>query len=502
MADFFLNNILLVYFFYGLSFFSMGLAVFMEAGHSSRLYFARALLPLSLFGIIHGIHEWLEMFLIISSQSNAAALPIWISVLRISLLAVSFFLLLQFGLLLIAGSSAKHTLQLALGFAALIYVSGLTLLAWRAPDTQTAFVWTDIYTRYSLAIPGAAVTAWGLILQRRQFKGEGMHRFGNDLLVAAIAFAFYGGIGQLFVSPSGIFLLHAINAEAFMRWVGFPIQVFRASMAAVVAIAIIHSLRAFEEENKRRINELSNAQQAEKIRLDYLRNELFHRTIRAQEDERKRIARELHDETGQTLTAIGMGLKGVIDAIERDPERAIRQTMQLLRLTNSGLDELRGIVAGLHPPQLDDLGLVAAIRSLTSEVQTRYNLKVKVINQLNSFDIPTDIRLVLYRIVQEAINNVIRHAHARQVTILLTKTDQQIIINIDDDGEGFDTDLVLRGGPEYQCLGIMGMMERANSVGGKCQVISLPGRGTKVMVEVDLPKESKENERDSSLVSG
>jgi len=135
-------------------------------------------------------------------------------------------------------------------------------------------------------------------------------------------------------------------------------------------------------------------------------------------------------------------------------------------------------------------------------LMTRYNLKVKVINQLNSFDIPTDIRLVLYRIVQEAINNVIRHAHARQVTILLTKTDQQIIINIDDDGEGFDTDLVLRGGPEYQCLGIMGMMERANSVGGKCQVISLPGRGTKVMVEVDLPKESKENERDSSLVSG
>lgn len=465
----------------------------MEAGHTSKLYFANTLLPLSLFGIIHGSHEWLEMFMIISGQGATETLPIWLSVLRITVLAFSFFLLLQFGLLLIAGRGVKRTLQLALGLSGLIYVCGLVWLTWRSPDTQSAFVFADIYTRYSLAIPGAAVTAWGLILQQRQFKSMGMQRFGLDLIVAAIAFAFYGGIGQLFVTPTEFFPTSIINAETFLRWFGFPIQVFRASMATVVAITIIHSLRAFEEENRQKINELSAAQQAEKTRLDYLRNELFHRTIRAQEDERQRIARELHDETGQTLTAIGMGLKGIMVYINKDPERATNQTSHLQRLTNTGLYELRNIISNLHPPQLNDLGLVPAIRALTRDFQERYNLQVEITNQINSLDIPPNIRLVLYRIVQEAINNVIRHAHADHLTISLTRTNQQIYINIDDNGEGFDTDMVMLGGPDYPCLGIMGMMERAASVGGKCHVLSQPGQGTKVMVEVDLPIEGNED---------
>ena len=493
MADFFTDNIVLVYFIYGLSFFSMGLAVFMEAGHSSELYFARALLPLSLFGLIHGSHEWMEMFLILSSRGSALALPLWLSVLRITILAFSFFLLLQFGLLLTAGGSAKRSLLLSLGIAGVIYVAGLSWLIWQAPDTQTALVWADIFTRYSLAIPGASIAAWGLILQQRQFIGQGMQRFGRSLIVAAIAFAFYGGIGQLFVSPSNFFPTTMINTETFLGWLGFPIQVFRASMATIVAIAIIYSLRAFEEENKRKINALSAAQQAEKKRLEYLRNELFHRTIRAQEDERQRIARELHDETGQTLTALGMGLRGIVESIERDPERAIRQTVQLQRLTNNGMEELRGLITGLRPPQLDDFGLVAAIRALTREVQDRHPLQVKIINHLNGIEIPMDVCLVLYRIIQEALNNVIRHAQARQVTILLTGDARQISIDIDDDGIGFNTDLVLKGSPDYPCLGLIGMMERAAAIGGKCQVISQPGQGTKVMVEVNLPAVEGEN---------
>jgi signal transduction histidine kinase len=159
----------------------------------------------------------------------------------------------------------------------------------------------DVYTRYSLAIPGAALTVWGLLVQRRKFFQAGMSGFGRDVSLAALAFGLYGGIGQLFASPSAIFPSPYINAEVFLRWFGFPIQVFRAAMACLAAVFIIRSLRAFEVESRRREEKLRDEQGAEQHRLEELRSELLHRTVQAQESERQRIARELHDETGPTI---------------------------------------------------------------------------------------------------------------------------------------------------------------------------------------------------------
>jgi signal transduction histidine kinase len=109
------------------------------------------------------------------------------------------------------------------------------------------------------------------------------------------------------VAPSNVFPSNFLNAENFLGWFGFPIQFFRSVMACIAAIAIISSLRAFEEETRRQIETLSNAQLAEHKRLELLRGELLRRTVRAQELERQRIARELHDELGQTLTALSAG---------------------------------------------------------------------------------------------------------------------------------------------------------------------------------------------------
>ncbi len=150
-------------------------------------------------------------------------------------------------------------------------------------------------------------------------------------------------------------------------------------MAIIAAVFIIRSLRAFDEENRRRIQALTDAQLAEQERLIGLRAELLHRTVQAQELERQRIAHELHDETGQTLTALGLGLRR---SGANNPSMILRtpcvRCKSLEELATNGIADLQRLVYGLHPPQLDELGLMAALRWYAQEISERYNLNVTV----------------------------------------------------------------------------------------------------------------------------
>lgn len=492
MAAFFTQNLVIVFFFYGLAFFCMGLAIFLELGHTSEMYFARALRPLSWFGLIHGSHEWIEMFLILKTGQGGIFNPGVINSLRVILLACSFLMLMAFGIWLVASSLTSRQKFGLLIVAGVIYSVGLIWLLASRPISPVTLTQADVYTRYSLAIPGAALTAWGLILQQRRFAQAGLYSFGKDVVIAAVAFALYGGVGQLFASRTALFPSNLLNAEVFMNWVGFPIQVFRGIMAVVAAVFIIHSLRAFEVENKQHIQQLQEAQLTGHIRLEALRSELFQRTVRAQEAERQRLARDLHDSTGQTLTALGLGLRGLADTITVDPSRATQQAIQLQELATGGLDDLRRMVAGLHPPQLDDLGLVAAIRSLGREVGERNELSVKVLNEMQGYEVHEEMRVVLFRIVQEALTNVVRHAQASEVVIRLECQNNQVNIEVRDNGQGFDDKLVNLDS-RHPKLGLLGMAERAALIGGTFQVQSKPGTGTLIQIGVPLP--IQENER-------
>jgi len=254
-------------------------------------------------------------------------------------------------------------------------------------------------------------------------------------------------------------------------------------MAIFAAIFIIRSLRAFDEENRRRIQTLSDAQKAEQERLQTLRAELLHRTVQAQEQERQRIARELHDDTGQTLTALGLGLSGLSQTIPTNPQRAIQQSQQLQRLATDGLNELQRLVYGLHPPQLDELGLAAALRWYAQETTRLYGIQVNVSSSVNEAEISDEMRLTVFRIAQEAITNAGRHAYANQINVLLEEYGAEICLYVEDDGRGFDVDSVL-GGSERNCLGLLGMIERATLIGGVCQILSSAGEGTKVEVKI------------------
>jgi signal transduction histidine kinase len=313
-----------------------------------------------------------------------------------------------------------------------------------------------------------------------------MPSIGRDVLFAAIAFGLYGLVGQLFVSPSIIFPSEYLNSEAFLRWFGVPIQVFRALTAMMASVFIIRSLRAFEVESNQRIQGLRDAQLAEQQRLDSLKAELLHRTVIAQETERQRIARELHDETGQTLTALGMGLRGMSEMITTNRNRAIEQANQLEKLAEDGIEQLQRMVSGLHPPQLDDLGLLAAIRWYTNDIMGRTGISINIINHGNKPSLSSDVRAVVFRIAQEAITNIIRHANATQIDLQLDYLPDSIYLRVEDNGQGFNANEVLSKQPgKPTAWGLMGMVERASLVGGTCNIFSHPGKGT--LIEVNVP---------------
>jgi signal transduction histidine kinase len=511
--------------------------------------------------------------------------------------------------------------------------------------------WWDaagVWVRYSLGIVGTIITSWSLVSQGRVFAKLGMAHFGRDLAWAALAFALYGIVGQMFVTKSALPPSNFINSDLFLQLFGVPIQLFRGMLATAVAITIIRALRVFEIERAQRlraaeltareaerriqqetahlnrqlqeaVNELSILfemsrilaatldwqavlQQAvakvadllparaamilleteprgscaastgfddaalagtaqiigravitantdppemhvlapmiavplqakrgligsliicvsdvhtfepkrsllltlgrelaiaiENARLyqqvqerEMVRGELLRRSVQVQEEERKRIARELHDGIGQIFTALALGLSGVEETMPRDPALARKQIGNLKDMAIRAISELRQLVADLRPAQLDDLGLVPALHWLTDEWRNRLHLDVRIQITGQRQRLSPEMETVLFRITQEALTNVAKHANAQHTDVKLAFGNDQVELNIEDNGRGMTPEQMNRRQVRHQGWGLAGIQERAALVGGTFSIDSAPGRGTRLTVHIPLRAE-------------
>jgi signal transduction histidine kinase len=496
------SSIALIFFVYGLAFFSMGLAIMLEAGRGSDERLRHALRPLAAFGVLHGIHEWIEMLEILELLPGQATAPLaWRSI-RIGLLAFSFLSLTAFGSSLLASTERGRRLSLLVPLVqAAIWGFGLLVLRGRFPVVSDLWEVADVWTRYILAVPSALFASTGLIAQQRAFRRAGMARFGRDSLWAAVAFVWYGVIGQTFTRPSLLPPSNVLNSELFLRLFGFPVQLLRAGAASVAAIFVIRFLRAFEVETQRQIAELQAARLEEAERREAMRGELLKRVVSAQEAERQRIARELHDETGQALTAIGLGLRAATTTLQKDEDKVVSTLRQLENLATHSLDELQRIIADLRPSHLDDLGLGAALRWYVGEVQSRTSLDLHVEIEGDKTEISPEVKTGLFRVAQEALTNVVKHADAKTATVHLSFGSDDITLGVVDDGSGFDTKIMSLDA-RRPSLGLMGMEERAKEMGGRFYLQSQPGGGTKVVVVIPYPDESEGGDDNTSDIGG
>jgi len=212
---------------------------------------------------------------------------------------------------------------------------------------------------------------------------------------------------------------------------------------------------------------------SERIARDALR-----RVVDAQELERRRLARELHDETGQALTSILLGLKSLEETLQTgESQEAMARLRELVVAT---LQDVRRLAVELRPSALDDFGLVAALERLTSSFAEQTGIAVDFGAALGSDRLPGELETALYRIVQESLTNVVKHARARHVSIALTRMEGYVTAVVEDDGQGFDPDA------EGDGFGLIAMRERLGLLGGRLRIESSPGAGTTIAADVPL----------------
>jgi signal transduction histidine kinase len=369
-----------------------------------------------------------------------------------------------------------------------------------------------------MAVAPLSVAPWAVAVRQAESEafapvfalGQDILLLGSVLLALALLFAW--GVARSVRRPVAVLTRAAEriaggNLEAPIPALGED-EVGRLGrslehMRIALKASIDHVERAnaeLEQRVRERTRELEGLYRELQVREQW-RGELLAKVIGAQEEERKRLARELHDETSQTLSALAMRLETAIAAFPGDVSR--QRLLEARELTVRTLDELHRLIYDLRPSVLDDLGLLSAIRWYAERHLEPLGVTVHWEFSGQERRLQPEVETALFRVVQEAITNVAKYAHAESVLIQCDLKDDAISIEIEDDGDGFDPAAVptpgrlpegagapTRGGDGKRGLGLMGMRERVVLLGGTIVIDAAPGKGVRIAVAVPLKREA------------
>ena len=496
-------NMAVIYFVTGLAFFTTGLIVWLETSRSPAVQAVRVMPLLAGFGIVHGSHEWLEMFWLMAPQELGGP----VGILRLVVLGASFALLAEFGVRLLMADEDRSPWRMARWVFLTAFATGMVVV-WLAWGGQEG-VWSasDAWCRYSLAIPGALLAAGGLFRRSRLLTAEDAG-VARDMQIGGSALVIYGVVGQLFVGQSPLPPSTVVNGAWFMDTFHFPAQLLRSAMAVIVAVSTVRTVRLFEWQRQRRLMRLSSAQADAQRRLSEetaerqaLQRDLLHHAVLAQEAERQHIARELHDEVGQALTAITWGLAQLEESVAGQADGVQERVAKLRSVSSRVMVALRQLTTRLRPALLDELGLVPALIAYADECSNVYSFDVGVSVNGERRRLPSEIETTLYRIVQEALTNVAKHARASNANVRLDFDDGGVTLAVIDDGTGMDTETAQRAAACGTGFGLAGICERVELAEGHLDLYSTLGEGTQVCVRVPVPREEEARERDPIAAS-
>jgi signal transduction histidine kinase len=212
---------------------------------------------------------------------------------------------------------------------------------------------------------------------------------------------------------------------------------------------------------------------------------LSHQILSTQEEERKRISRELHDQIAAALTAINIELAALKDESAGNDKVLKRRIASTQRLVQHSVEIIHAFARDLRPTTLDDLGLIPALHSFTKALSKRSRIHVRLKIFAAVEDLDNSKRTVLYRVTQEALTNVVKHAKASRVEVNIGKAGDAVALSIHDDGTSFEVERLLYN-PKNKRLGLLGMRERVEMVGGSFHVQSAPGKGTTVHATIPI----------------
>jgi signal transduction histidine kinase len=253
------------------------------------------------------------------------------------------------------------------------------------------------------------------------------------------------------------------------------------------------ALEARVQERTRELEAANAALQTEVLQrreAEAARQEALRQLVEIEEGERRRISRELHDRLGQQITALLLGLE-TLKASSHGRAQALERIEQLQGIMETMAREVHQFALDLRPTTLDDLGLVAALGNVAEEWSRRVGIEVAYHTRgMETTRLPAEVETMIYRVVLEALTNVLKHADASRVSLILERQNDHAVAIVEDSGRGFDVDAWLQSAEASRRLGLLGMQERVAIVGGTLTVESSPGGGTTIFVRIPLsPRE-------------
>jgi signal transduction histidine kinase len=282
---------------------------------------------------------------------------------------------------------------------------------------------------------------------------------------------------------SRIEMINEQQLDAGNRRVDHLLSTFQDRLAATLLVALVLGVgtAAFSTQKILRLAGQAQAQYREVVDARRQLKELSTRLVQAQESERRALSRELHDEIGQSLSAVLVELRNLsLELGTPLTEQAGRHLAAMKNLVENSVRVVRNMALLLRPSMLDDLGLIPALRWQAREVSKRTSMDVSVATELGPDELPDAYKTCIYRVVQEALNNCARHSQAKTVRIRIRQEPTRLALSVQDDGRGFDV-------AQTKGLGLLGIQERVANLGGECRIHSEPGEGT--ILAVELPWE-------------
>jgi len=496
----------LVYFIYGLAFFTLGVTILLYPKKKSSFPLAKDLHLIGFFGIFHGLSEWAELYALAMPDSGSL-LPV---VLDGALQPISYFFLLLFGTKVLGGpSGGGPALRLLAPGLLLIYLVLMVFFRDVCPGR-------DVWERYILGFPGIILTGLALQGQVRQFARLRLVPVLVNFKIAAIAFYVYAGL-TLFANCRGqVFPFSLLSSQVFLEATGIPVQVLRTLCALAITYALIRMLEIFDwetrealrqaqdgleqmvhertvelmqskvalqakvDEHKETVRSLSRSTEALMTKQRQLRR-LASELSLTEARERRRIASLLYDRVGPTLsvarTRTGL-LAKALAGTGHDP--ALQEVVASL---DESIELTRALVADLCPPILHEQGLVAALEWLAGQFRAEYGIECRCLADGRDIPLAIDLSALLFRFTRELLVNVVKHAEAGRADIVVSldkAAGREVAIRVTDNGKGMDESRASSLAKNEYGFGLFNIRERINYLGGDFRLESQPGQGTSV----------------------
>lgn len=355
---------------------------------------------------------------------------------------------------------------------------------------------TPLEVRHYSALRAELMNYWGILAPIFQWDGEERRRSGYAFLRDEV---FPRRQNMLAIAER----IAAINEQQLTAGNDQVVSLLlrfqtRLLVTLVAALVLGLGMASFSTRRILRLEDQARLRYEEVADARAQLTDLSARLVQAQETERRALSRELHDEVGQSLSAVLIELRNLSTGLKaRSEEQSLSHVETVKGLVENTVRVVRNMALLLRPSMLDDLGLIPALKWQARESSKRTSMDVSVATELDSDDLPDEYKTCIYRVVQEALHNCARHSHATTVRIRVEQQADRLMLIIQDDGQGFDV-------RQMKGLGLLGIQERVARLGGTCSVHSKPGGGTILSVELPFTQDyrsSDTRETDSHPVS-